>query len=80
MIAYYKDYKIEIWEQTPNKKMDFDNNDPNDTYGTHGYKVFSPQGEQIHFDNKDTWDEDACYQNACQEIDADLERIKNDTA
>ena len=73
MITYhYKNYKIEIWKQKPNKEMNFENNDPNDTYGTHGYRVFNPKGKNIFEDNKDMWDEDACYQNACQDVDADL--------
>ena len=69
-----KDYTIEIWEQTP--EMDYKDRDFYKEFqgqGTHGYEVFNPKGQSIYKDTSDMWDEDACYQNACQDIDADLE-------
>ena len=74
-----KDYTIKIWEQTPDmdeEKRNFD--EEFQGKGTHAYEVFNPRGESIHKDTWDMWDEDACYQNACQDIDADLEEISHD--
>ena len=76
----YKNYKIKIWEQTPG--MDYEKINYDKEFqgcGTHGYQVFNPKGESIHLDYIDMWDEDACYQNACQDIDADLE-VNNESA
>ena len=69
-----KDYTIKIWEQTP--EMDYKDRDFYKEFqgqGTHGYEVFNPKGQSINKDTSDMWDEAACYQNACQDIDADLE-------
>ena len=64
MIKYYKNYKIEIWEI----------NDPSNADATdfYGYRVFNPKGENIWKDTKDMGDEEACYENACQDVNADL--------
>ena len=71
-----KDYKIKIWEQEPT--MDWELRDfSNDIQcsenirGTHAYQVFNPKGESIYLAHMDMWDEDACYQNAVQDIEAD---------
>jgi len=71
MIKYYKNYKIEIWEI----------NDPSNADATdfYGYRVFNPKGENIWEDTKDMGDEEACYENACQDIKVDLERTKWNT-
>jgi len=74
-IIIEKGYKIKIWEQEPNVSYEeaFKNDGKLDNIrGTHAYEVFNPRGENIHKDTWDMWDEDACYQNACQDIDADL--------
>jgi hypothetical protein len=72
-IIIEKGYKIKIWKQTSDIKYE-DRNFDNEFQGkgTHGYQVFNPKGECIYTDTWDMWDEDACYQNACQDIDADL--------
>ena len=70
-----KGYTIKIWEQTP--EMDYEDRNFDEQFegrGTYGYEVFNPKGQSIHKDIWDMWDEDACYQNACQDIDADLEQ------
>jgi len=70
-----KGYTIKIWEQTPDmkyEKRDFE--EEFQGQGTHGYEVLNPKGKRIWCDTWDMWDEDACYQNACQDIDADLEQ------
>lgn len=69
-----KDYKIKIWEQEPNVSYEeaFKNDGKLDNIrGTHAYEVFNPRGESIYKDTWDMWDEDACYQNAVQDIEAD---------
>ena len=74
-----KGYTIKIWEQAPDmeyEKRDFD--EEFQGQGTHAYEVFNPRGESIHKDTWDMWDEDACYENACQDVDADLEEISHD--
>jgi hypothetical protein len=76
----YKNYKIKIWKQTPG--MDYEKRNFDEEFqgcGTHGYQVFNPKGESIHLDYIDMWDEDACYENACQDVDADLE-VNNESA
>ena len=68
-----KDYTIKIWEHTP--EMDYKDRDFYKEFqgqGPHGYEVFNPKGQSIYKDTSDMWDEDACYQNACQDFDADL--------
>ncbi len=70
-----KGYTIKIWEQTP--EMDYEDRNFDEQFegrGTYGYEVFNPKGQSIYKDTSDMWDEDACYQNACQDIDADLEQ------
>ena len=75
-----KGYTIKIWEQTSSIQYEDRNFDEEfQGCGTHGYQVFNPKGESIHLDYIDMWDEDACYQNACQDIDADLE-VNNESA
>jgi len=74
----YKNYEIKIWEQKPNVSYEFafsSENPPNvdNIKGSHGYEVFNPKGKSIYKDTWDMWDEQACIDNACQEIDADLE-------
>lgn len=72
-IIIEKGYKIKIWEQTPDVEYPTRNfAEEFQGKGTHGYKVFNPQGKCIYKDTWDMWDEDSCYQNACQDIDADL--------
>ena len=71
-----KGYTIKIWEQEPNVSYEeaFENDGSlHNIRGSHAYEVFNPRGESIHKDTWDMWDEDACYQNACQDVDADLE-------
>ena len=72
-IIIEKGYKIKIWKQTSDIEYE-DRNFDNEFQGkgTHGYQVFNPKGECIYKDIWDMWDKDACYQNACQDIDADL--------
>lgn len=74
----YKNYEIKIWEQEPNVSYEYafsSENPPNvdNIKGSHGYEVFNPKGKSIYKDTWDMWDEQACIDNACQEIDADLE-------
>ena len=76
-----KGYVIKIWEQEPNVSYEeaFKNDGSlHNIHGTHAYEVFNPRGESIHKDEEDMWDEDACYQNACQDVDADLEEVSYD--
>ena len=73
-----KGYTIKIWEQTSSIQYEDRNFDEEfQGCGTHGYQVFNPKGESIHLDYIDMWDEDACYQYACQDFDADLEEKEN---
>ena len=70
-----KGYVIKIWEQEPNVSYEeaFENDGSlHNIHGSHAYEVFNPKGESIYKDDWDMWDEDACYQNACQDVDADL--------
>ena len=76
-----KGYVIKIWEQKPNVSYEeaFENDGSlHNIRGTHAYEVFNPRGESIHKDSTDMWDEDACYQKACQDVDADLEEVSHD--
>jgi len=59
----YKKYTVKIWEQRPTLEQ-----------GSHGYEVFNPKGISIFYDDSDMWDENACYQNAIEDINVDLER------
>ena len=74
----YKNYEIKIWEQEPNVSYEYafsSDNPPNvdNIKGSHGYEVFNLKGKSIYKDTWDMWDEQACIDNAYQEIDADLE-------
>ena len=74
----YKKYTIQIWKQKPTLGHEKRNLEEEfQGLGTHGYKIINPEGFSIFYDDQDMWDEGACYQNAIQDINIDLEKIKN---
>ena len=73
----YKSYLIKVWEQKPTLGHEKRNLEEEfQGLGTHGYEIFNPKGLSIFYDDQDMWDEGACYQNAIQDINIDLEKEK----
>lgn len=72
----YKSYLIKVWKQNPNLLKNTNLEEEFQGLGTHGYEIFNPKGLSIFYDDQDMWDEGACYQNAIQDINIDLEKEK----
>ena len=68
----YKGYSIYVYEQKPSPEWEknWETDDlRGDELGTHAYKIFNKQGEQVGIDRCCMGDEGACFENAKADID-----------
>tara|TARA_R100001594_G_scaffold89553_2_gene123999 strand:+ start:288 stop:725 length:438 start_codon:yes stop_codon:yes gene_type:complete len=80
----YKGYSIYVYEQKPSPEWEkhWETDDlRGDELGTHAYKIFNKQGEQVGIDRCCMGDEGACFENAEADIDCgDVDDVVRETS